>query len=920
MTKNFLAITAALLVALSGSLLTVSAAVPETETNSTKTTADFIKSLTPEQKQQINSKYKTGYIKPKITIPKIQTNQKIYKSSNIPSAYDLRTKNKVTSVKDQGSTSGSCWAFASIGSLESCLMPTENRDFSENNLKNNSGFDLDPNAGGNDIMATAYFARWSGPYNEIDDPYNGSSTSSTSTGSVQKHVQDAVYLPPRANSTDNDAIKSAIMQYGAVSTSMYMGGYDETVINSGYTNAYYSSNSNNVNHGIDIVGWDDSYSRNNFCDYDDVNAVPAGDGAFIAKNSWGTSWGDGGYFYISYYDLNLAYIMSSVYYDAESTSNYSDIYQYDPLGWVGHYNYSWMANVFTANDGNPLAAVSFYAVNPSTSYSVYVVSNYSGASSLDNMGTPVKSGSLTYSGYYTVNLNDAIPLTAGKKFAVLVKFSSPNGGAVPAEFADSGYSSKAAASPGQSYISSDGNSWQDTTQSDSTCNVCLKAFSEKQAAVTSIAVKSNPTKTSYMEGQSLDLSGAYITVNYSDGTSAEVSITSDMVSGFDSSTPGAQNVTVTYGGKTASFTVNVVENSVTSIAMKSNPSALTYVSGQSLNLNGAAITVDYTDGTSRDIDVTNTMVSGYNSDDVGLQTITVTYGGKTATFTINVLPSASVTYEGHIQNIGWQQGWVPNGAECGTDGQCLRIEAINVKLSNATNLGIEYQVHVQNKGWMDWTPGGTVAGTEGQCLRIEAVRIQLTGANAKYYSVAYKAHVQNIGWQNWVKDGEEAGTTGQCLRVEALKIIIVPKLASVSYSAHVENIGWQGAVSNGALSGTTGKALRIEAMQINLENAPAGLSIQYNAHVQNIGWQGFVSDGNTAGTTGERLRIEALEIKLYTDPNKLIGTDKYKYKVIYQVHVEDIGWMDWQSNGSMAGTAGRCLQVEAVRIMIVPDV
>ena len=69
-----------------------------------------------------------------------------------PAYYDLRTLNKVTTVKDQGSA-GACWAFATYASLESYLMPGENRDFSENNMKNllssayPEGFDRDAKMG-----------------------------------------------------------------------------------------------------------------------------------------------------------------------------------------------------------------------------------------------------------------------------------------------------------------------------------------------------------------------------------------------------------------------------------------------------------------------------------------------------------------------------------------------------------------------------------------------------------------------------------------------------------------------------------------------------------------------------------------------------------------------------------------------------
>jgi hypothetical protein len=90
-----------------------------------------------------------------------------------PSSYDLRTLGKVTAVKDQG-TLGASWTFASLGSLESCLLPGENQDFSEDNMALTSGFDNggDPyHANGNVRMATAYLVRWSGPVNESEDAY-----------------------------------------------------------------------------------------------------------------------------------------------------------------------------------------------------------------------------------------------------------------------------------------------------------------------------------------------------------------------------------------------------------------------------------------------------------------------------------------------------------------------------------------------------------------------------------------------------------------------------------------------------------------------------------------------------------------------------------------------------------------------------
>jgi len=140
----------------------------------------------------------------------------------------------------------------------------------------------------------------------------------------------------------------------------------------------------------------------------------------------------------------------------------------------------------------------------------------------------------------------------------------------------------------------------------------------------------------------------------------------------------------------------------------------------------------------------------------------------------------SVSYEVHGRNYGWDQGWKTNGETAGTTGQALRLEALKAKIVGedggaVDGLGMTYQVHVKNTGWMDWKSDGEVAGTTGQSLRMEAVKIKLTGTNASKYSVSYRVHVQNKGWTDWVKDGAEAGTTGQSLRIEAIEIKVVGK-------------------------------------------------------------------------------------------------------------------------------------------------
>lgn len=217
--------------------------------------------------ESLYSGQRKGYIRPNIKITQNLPNSNyLKKSTNLPSSYDLRAQGDLTSVKSQGNI-GDCWAFSSIGSLESCLIKSQNqkKDFSEINLAVNSGFNSDPDSGGNSLMTTAYFARWGGPVSENDDPYpdpaDVSNIVQRSGLKSDEHVQDVIFLPDRTSFIDNNEIKSAVMNYGAVATTIYM---DESSYLNWNNSAYYFDGSHYQNHGIDIVGWNDSYSRTNF--------------------------------------------------------------------------------------------------------------------------------------------------------------------------------------------------------------------------------------------------------------------------------------------------------------------------------------------------------------------------------------------------------------------------------------------------------------------------------------------------------------------------------------------------------------------------------------------------------------------------------------------------------------------------------
>jgi C1A family cysteine protease len=425
----------------------------------------------------------------------------IYASANtsIPTFYDLRTLNRVTPVKNQGSA-GSCWTFATDGSLESYLMPGETWSFSENNIKNvlssaNSpqGFDRGPSDGGDFVMSTAYEARWSGPVNTSDDPYSATSSFSSSELGlpVHKHVQNVTFLPNRNGPTDNQDIKEAIMNYGAVATALYFDPTDTTSYNQN-TYGYYYSGTTASDHAVTIVGWNDDYSASNF------STTPPGNGAFIIKNSWGTTaadWGnvnnDNGYFYVSYYDSNVGYNMNT-FFTAENPKDYTNIYQYDPLGWTQQINTSqnnpttgWGANIFTANSNEVLKAVSFYTTDLNCNYVINIYNNI-GSNPISQTGPALtQSGTISSAGYHTVPLNSGVQLNAGQKFSVVLELTNPTYQyPIPVEMPISGHSSQATANASESFVSSDGNTWTDITTEPgySNTDVCIKAFTDPESS------------------------------------------------------------------------------------------------------------------------------------------------------------------------------------------------------------------------------------------------------------------------------------------------------------------------------------------------------------------------------------------------------------------------------------------------------
>jgi C1A family cysteine protease len=380
-----------------------------------------------------------------------------------PARYDLRKLGRVSHVGLQDHY-GTCWVYAGIGSLESCLLPGTRLDFSENHLADLSGSRLRFGGRAPSTISTAYFARWEGPVLERQDPYPRPGASREGLRAT-RHVQEVLFLPRHSSPLANAAIKWAVTRYGAVDASM---AYESSAFSSA-TSAYYSRGTD-LDHHVCIVGWDDAYPASRFL------RPPPGPGAFLIKNSWGRSYGQGGFFWVSYYDRAFGTTLA-VFEGVAGVANHDAIYQHDALGWSRSIGFgtttAWFAARYTSGGDGSVTAASFYTPGPGATYEVRV------APSLDLIAAspPAAAGTIAVGGYHTVKLTTPVPVADGSDFVVAVRLTTPGSKTpVPVEHPTSLLAPRAAA--GRSFVSRDGVAWADlrTRQGFAASDVCLKAF------------------------------------------------------------------------------------------------------------------------------------------------------------------------------------------------------------------------------------------------------------------------------------------------------------------------------------------------------------------------------------------------------------------------------------------------------------
>ena len=366
--------------------------------------------------------YKLNYIPNpfKLNFKNIPASGQLKSEASFPARFDLRDSSLVTIPKDQGGGTfgGNCVAFATMGALESnwLKMGDQVYDLSEQNQAACYGFEWAYGDGATAAMPAAYLCRLDGPVLESQDPYNLNIHECNSIYTPVAYVPEVRWLPK-----DVELVKNTVMHFGALPVSVHinMSSYNDA------DKTYYYSGEEPANHSFLLCGWDDN------------KVTAGGTGAWIIKNSWGTTWGDNGYVYVSYNDSSIMEDISLYPYRWE-TDVVDQIYMYDELGviyskgWATsatNYDYANTLVKFRTSKNQLITRIGTYTLAEGTILDIKVYREFDGK----NLSNPVDSLNniyLQYPGYYTFSL----PFEANGDFYVMIRYYTPgNYAPVPVE-------------------------------------------------------------------------------------------------------------------------------------------------------------------------------------------------------------------------------------------------------------------------------------------------------------------------------------------------------------------------------------------------------------------------------------------------------------------------------------------------------
>jgi C1A family cysteine protease len=434
--------------------------------------------------------------------------------SQLPSSFDLRNYNGnsyVTSVKAQ--QGGTCWTHGAMAAIEGNLLITGawqqageqgEPNLSEYHLDWWNGFnqhnndDLNPSTGngltvhnGGDYRVTAaYLSRGEGAVRDIDASTFASAPLRFDTSFHYYYVRNIEWFITGHQLEQINTIKMKIMTQGIVGTCMCVGSY----WSAGNIHFQPQYDFNEPNHAVAIIGWDDHIQ------------TPADEsGAWLCKNSWGSGWGNNGYFWISYYDKHCGQHpqMGAISFQDVEPMLYDRVYYHDYHGWRDELIKCTQAfNKFQAADFEELKAVSFYTAVDSIDYSIVIYNNFNNGS-LQNV-LSAKSGFINHTGFHTINLDSIVTLFPSDDFYISLLLA--DGGqpydrtsSVPVLLGSSARTIvNSTASQGQSYYLDLNGNWTDLYNFDTTANFCIKGLTMKLLPETSALPSGN---TSVCKGE-----------------------------------------------------------------------------------------------------------------------------------------------------------------------------------------------------------------------------------------------------------------------------------------------------------------------------------------------------------------------------------------------------------------------------------
>ena len=445
--------------------------------------------------------------------PEVDSNIGIASYALYPGTYNANEERFVTEVKNQRNTS-LCWAFSLASNLETSLLTREQKyyDLSEEQLayfwanRVNDPLGNTPNdkitrtqsdyhGTGNGRVASFFLSTWSGMTTEEKVPFQSSAVTwpDSLAYDTSAYMEDAIFSQYTVERT-----KQLLIEYNSVSAMIYM------LDNYYYpdTASYSCPQSGLVNHAVTIVGWDDTYSKENFPSASGVN----NDGAWIVKNSYGKNWGKNGYFYLSYEDQSITNLVSNT---ASASEEYNNNYFYDgaaagtvtfPSKTINNGYY--VSNIFKATAGNgkdeELGEIVTAVPQDNTDFQIQVYTDLKNTSD-PTSGTPAYAEPVDYTqplaGIHTIHLNTPVKIPQGTFYSVVIRI--PDGSnkfyVEKTTTSTSWFTATAGIDPDQSFFSTSGKKWYDAGNHQYNCCFSVKAHTKTLDSSTVVTPSVEPT-------------------------------------------------------------------------------------------------------------------------------------------------------------------------------------------------------------------------------------------------------------------------------------------------------------------------------------------------------------------------------------------------------------------------------------------